>query len=448
VHSMIGTFLHVTDFHWDFSYNGSDWSCNGDVDMHGIYGDYWCDSPWELIVSSVEAMKNATPSPDFIFWTGDNILHTRDENLSLDKNEELLKNLTDLLKGHFPNVPTYATFGNHDYYPNGQFPTHNNRLYNTTYVYWKDWINKAGDAEQEENFKTGAYYTIKDKNGMRILALNTNLYYTFDKITKNYTDPAGQFEWMENTLNQSRLNNEKVLITGHVPPGIEATDEIQWMYEHYNKRFNKIIIDYSDIIIGLHFGHEHTDNIRLYMKNGSPEVVLFLAPSVTPWRYKTPMGTGAPHNPGFRLIKYDRGDGRHLDLVQYYMDLTESNPNRKAEWKIEYAATKEWSIPDITPESIYSVLSKMDQPDSKEFKDHFRWRSVSVKHPDSQTCTRKCHSRIYCNFFHLGIDEFKSCVEKIHSLTDKSLKINFNQALFTILSLIALLFVLRGIVKY
>jgi hypothetical protein len=61
----------------------------------------------------------------------------------------------------------------------------------------------------------GAYYTLKTKYGIRILALNTNLYYTSDKVTTHMDDPADQFVWMENILQQSRRDHEKVNLIPH-----------------------------------------------------------------------------------------------------------------------------------------------------------------------------------------------------------------------------------------
>lgn len=57
---------------------------------------------------------------------------------------------------------------------------------------------------------TGGYYTVKTTSGIRILALNTNLYYTSDKVTAGIADPADQFSWMENVLANSHASNEKV----------------------------------------------------------------------------------------------------------------------------------------------------------------------------------------------------------------------------------------------
>jgi hypothetical protein len=56
--------------------------------------------------------------------------------------------------------------------------------------------------------------------------------------------------------------------------------------------------------------------------SGNPAIPVFVAPSVTPWRFKLSDGTTGPaHNPSLRLVTYDRATGRHLNLQQYRMDL-------------------------------------------------------------------------------------------------------------------------------
>lgn len=77
-----GVFWQLTDIHYDVNYsspavapslclssegprNSSTGSTGG-----GIYGDYNCDSPWQLVVSAISAMKSIEPHPDFILWTG------------------------------------------------------------------------------------------------------------------------------------------------------------------------------------------------------------------------------------------------------------------------------------------------------------------------------------------------------------------------------------------
>ena len=57
---------------------------------------------------------------------------------------------------------------------------------------------------------SGGYYTLKTPHGIRIVALNTNLYYTSNKQVDNETDPADQLYWLNQTLSQAMRNHEKV----------------------------------------------------------------------------------------------------------------------------------------------------------------------------------------------------------------------------------------------
>ena len=72
-----GKFWHVSDLHLDRDYKVSEdplqvcpSAGSQPVPNAGPWGNYLCDSPWILINSSIYAMKEIEPEPDFIFWTG------------------------------------------------------------------------------------------------------------------------------------------------------------------------------------------------------------------------------------------------------------------------------------------------------------------------------------------------------------------------------------------
>ena len=50
---------------------------------------------------------------------------------------------------------------------------------------------------------------MKTSHGLRIIALNTNMYYK-DLLTKDLEDPADQFAWLDGQLSNAASNNEKV----------------------------------------------------------------------------------------------------------------------------------------------------------------------------------------------------------------------------------------------
>ena len=62
---------------------------------------------------------------------------------------------------------------------------------------------------------TGGYYTVKTKFGLRIIAVNTALYY-YDIKTKTLDDPADQFAWLDEELSLATSKGEKVILTNTV----------------------------------------------------------------------------------------------------------------------------------------------------------------------------------------------------------------------------------------
>lgn len=75
--SPAGKFWHISDLHLDPDYKVSEdplqvcpSAGSQPVPNAGPWGDYLCDSPWVLINSSIYAMKEIEPEPDFILWTG------------------------------------------------------------------------------------------------------------------------------------------------------------------------------------------------------------------------------------------------------------------------------------------------------------------------------------------------------------------------------------------
>ncbi|XP_048249590.1 acid sphingomyelinase-like phosphodiesterase 3b isoform X2 [Haliotis rufescens] len=402
-----GYFWHITDHHYDTTYWSEMRSCNDEVPVRGIYGDYWCDSPWRLVNDSINAMANINRNVDFILWTGDNVAHIADQYTNETYVVHILRSITDALKAAFPGVKVYATMGNHDWYPSDQFPVDSHSLYNATADLWKDWI---GDTNQVENFRKGAYYTVKTTQGLRIIGLNTNLYYTSDKLTTDMTDPAGQFAWLEEVLKNAKTAGEKVLMTAHVPPGFHVPGKVQWFYNHYNTRFLDISRTFSDIIVGMFFGHDHADGFKLLQRHGgSPGVPIFMAPSITPWRFKIPDESGDPHNPAIRLVKYNQQTGVLLDIHQYYMNLTDSNRNNASDWKIEYKASEEYGQTDLSAVSVDNII-KAFKTDKSLLDKYIRYNTVLANGDTTvNACDEKCRAEYNCAFINMNEISFDSC---------------------------------------
>lgn len=148
-----------------------------------------------------------------------------------------------------------------------------------------------------------------------------------------------------------------------------------------------------------------------YFFTGS--VIQFCAPSVTPWRHFYPPHTplGPAHNPGIRLIAYDRKSGDVIDIFQYYIDLPNVNKNEFTIWNTEYDYIKDYGIFDMSPKSVKELITRMENRESSEFQLFHKYWAVSVNENLRENCDDACHSRFYCSFLHVDYEKFKECFD-------------------------------------
>ena len=140
---------------------------------------------------------------------------------------------------------------------------------------------------------------------------------------------------------------------------------------------------------------------------GIPVIPVFIAPSVTPITGKGWEPPENDHNPGVRLIKYDRQSYRQLDILQYYVDLPTANREKSVNLKLGYAATEMYEIPDIMPEALSKLIDKFEDPVGVYFKDYINWYNTNAT-KDFQ-CESKCHKAIMCGLRHFKKCEFSRC---------------------------------------
>ncbi|TEA36206.1 hypothetical protein DBR06_SOUSAS7510051 [Sousa chinensis] len=381
----VGQFWHVTDLHLDPTYHITDdhtkvcaSSKGASASNPGPFGDVLCDSPYHLILSAFDFIKNSGQEASFMIWTGDSPPHVPVRELSTDTVINVIANMTTTVQSLFPNLQVFPALGNHDYWPQmpnivvtaqviftlihphifrvslvdyivcgqDQLPVFTSKVYNAVASLWKPWL----DEEAISTLRKGGFYSQKVSTNLnfRIISLNTNLYYGPNIVTLNKTDPANQFEWLENTLNISQQNKEKVYIIAHVPVGyLPYSRSITAMREYYNEKLIDIFRKYSNIIAGQFYGHTHRDSIMVLSdKKGNPINSLFVAPAVTPVKSVLEKQT---NNPGVRLFQYDPRDYKLLDVLQYYLNLTDANLKGKSNWKLEYTLTQAYDIEDLQP---------------------------------------------------------------------------------------------------
>lgn len=415
--SPVGQFWHVTDLHLDPSYHLADdhtkvcSSSKGEnASSPGIFGDYMCDSPYELILSAFKYIKDSRQPASFMIWTGDSPPHVPVQELSTEKVIEVIANMTATIRDHFPDLQVFPALGNHDYWPQDQLPVVDSELYSAVADLWRPWLtDEAITTLRKGGYYSQIYKSTLNGNPLRIISLNTVLYYSPNNVTVNMTDPGNQLEWLEDTLEYARQKMEMVYIIAHVPVGyLPFTENITAIRTHFNERLVKLFRKYSNIIVGQFYGHTHRDSIMVLLdEQGNPVNSLFVAPAVTP--IKSLKETDS-NNPGFRLYQYKPDDYSLLDIWQYYLNLTEANIKKEPHWKLEYLMTKAYDIEDLRPGYLYDLSKKFTDSRSQQFAMYYKHYLVSFD--DHIGCNRQCKINQLCSIQCLDETSYVSCINR------------------------------------
>ncbi|KAM4522352.1 cyclic GMP-AMP phosphodiesterase SMPDL3A [Odontesthes bonariensis] len=405
-----GRFWHITDLHLDPTYHLAPdptkvcFSSKGVPASHaGIYGDFLCDSPYSLIESAFSSMAPLTQPQDFIIWTGDSPPHVPPDQLSTEMVIQVISNMTQTIRQHFPNLTVFPALGNHDYWPQDQMPNSTNAIYKAAAELWKPWLQ----TEALLTLSQGGYYSQLVKPGLRLVSLNTILYYGPDKVTSNMTDPAGQFEWLENTLEKAAGSLERVYIIAHVPVGyLPFGRNTTAIRERHNERLVAIFRKYSRVVAGHFYGHTHRDSIMVLLdQQGEPVNSLFVSPAVTPIKS---ILEPYSNNPAFRMYLYNSKDYSLLDIWQYYLNLTEANEKQRSDWRLEYIMTEAFGLTDLRPQSLLQLGLSFWLPQTKAFEKYFN--HFMVNYNSSITCGGSCKVNQVCAVLCLDQQSHSRCL--------------------------------------
>jgi hypothetical protein len=248
---------------------------------------------------------------------------------------------------------------------------------------------------------TSGFFDILLRPGFRAVVLNTQYadpinFYNY----RNLTDPANHLAWLEKVLQNSQTANEKVLIFGHIPPGILDRSPLPSTIPSFTTKFQSIVNKYANIIIAQLYGHTHKDSFRLFREPVSKNVtsVAFIAPAATSWNIQ---------HPSVRLFKYDTKTMQLLDMLTFYANLTEANIVNKMTWRLEYSAIEAYGIKDFTPTSWQGVVHRMEVDINTwlKFENFFHVLNY-VQCPSGD---RKCRMQQVCSISHQNYDEYYKC---------------------------------------
>ncbi|XP_013374992.1 PREDICTED: acid sphingomyelinase-like phosphodiesterase 3b isoform X2 [Chinchilla lanigera] len=350
------------------------------------------------------------PPTGLVVFCSDDTPHVPDEKLGEAAVLEIVGRLTSLIREVFPDTKVYAAMGNHDFHPKSQFPAKSNSIYHQVAELWRPWLRN----ESVALFKEGAFYSETlpgASSAHRIVVLNTNLYYSNNRLTADIADPSQQFQWLDAVLTNASQAGEKVYIIGHIPPGFfEKTRDKAWFRSGFNKEYLKAVRKHHRVIAGQFFGHQHTDSFRMFYDDaGAPISVMFLAPGVTPWKTTLVGVVNGANNPGIRLFEYDRATLSLQDMMTYFMNLSQANAQNNPRWELEYRLTEAYGVPDASVRSMQEVATGIAS-DQDKLQRYYDYNSVSY---DTTPCGETCRTEFLCAMQEVDFDAYSICLRSM-----------------------------------
>ncbi|KAF8560146.1 sphingomyelin phosphodiesterase [Imleria badia] len=336
--------LHVSDLHIDPRYaNGAEANCTSGLccrenaynrqSPHSPllpaprFGYFLCDSPYSLIAATLEAIPPLASTEstgfDFTLFTGDLLAHDPSNQLSRAYTEYAEVVLFDLLKRMLGPGPVYATLGNHDSYPSdlaasyslgGELGQQFGWLYDHITALWnyEGWLPEDSVEYSRAHY---AAYMVKRTDGLRIISLNTNLWYRsnyFNYINASDPDTSGMMRFLTDELQDAEDAGDRVWIIGHVFSGWDGSNSLM----NPTNLFYQIVDRFSPhVIANIFWGHSHEDQLSIFYTNNATvmntdtaQTLSWTGPSVTPLTNL---------NTGFRVYEIDSATFEVLDAYTY-----------------------------------------------------------------------------------------------------------------------------------
>ncbi|KZP10094.1 sphingomyelin phosphodiesterase [Athelia psychrophila] len=324
--------LHISDFHLDPRYaTGAESNCtsglccrannfnptspNKTLTAAPRFGAYGCDSPISLITSALASIPELAGTKESGFawtvYTGDLVAHDPENQLSRDYIEYTEAILYDLFKRTLGTGPVYAAIGNHDSYNQAQDAPHaiggplaDQFSWNYDHVAelwgYEGWLPAAAVKQAKSTYSA---YSVQRSDGLRIISLNTNLWYKanyFNYINMTDPDTSGMLRFLTDELQDAETAGDRVWVMGHVLSGWDGSNPLL----NPSDLFYQIVDRFTPhVIANIFFGHTHEDQLSIFyanngtaMNSSTAGTVAWIGPSVTPLTNL---------NSGFRVYEVD-----------------------------------------------------------------------------------------------------------------------------------------------
>jgi len=167
-----------------------------------------------------------------------------------------------------------------------------------------------------------------------------------------------QLAWLEGVLTRSKQNGERVLITGHIPPGMFGG-----CWGKASHEYEMLIGRFQETVVGQLFGHQHSGSFRLLREDGK-----YLGKPVSVAHVTPGFSTFKGGNPAFRLYELrEAPTWRLAGFKQFFLQLSDYNyeargmePTGSLNWVLGYTAPSDLNMTDMSPTAWQQLRDRFD----------------------------------------------------------------------------------------
>ena len=356
------------------------------------------DTPYDLLRSSLQAMRSQQPDAQFMTVSGDLLVHAfvcRYKTLLPastpgEYQAFVLKTLSyvmEELRAAYPAIPIYVALGNNDtpcrdyrLDPDSEFLLRTGRIL-------AEGLPPSQRPQAGKEFAIGGYYSVTmaaatmaaPMHDTRLIVINDIFLSPNYSTCSGKADPAAaaaEMAWLRQQLTQAERLGQRVWIMGHIPPGINPYSTAATMKNLCagappvtflaSDTLADLLVEHAAAIrLGI-FAHTHMDELRLLearlpeerlpesQGNGpraSPRqaVAIKLVPSISPVDGNNPSFIVAQINPASATL-------------QDYQVIAASNQTGIGTiWSREYDYAQAYHEADFSPATVQQLIT--------EFKD-------------------------------------------------------------------------------
>jgi len=401
------------------------------------------ETNYALLISTLKRMNKVCPTPDFILFSGDTLVHEFEKKFGkYSKSQGELRKF--VLKTYefmsyefnyfFPRVPIYFTLGNNDGYDGDyEIPPSGSFLHAGADLFRRYWIKEGssgspggfegpgpgpkvletgGEAAElgfADTFVKGGNYGVRPVRTRHASLIAINSVY-FSSRNSYRSQGRQQLEWLEKQLKDARDGDRKVWILMHILPGIDVRatlshpgqPTVYWDETTRNSRgrtylqeFKYLMKKYGPTVRGVFSGHSHMDHFRVVPdadRGRGASAFVHVTPALSP-KFR--------NNAAFQLFRYDRDSMALLDYETHYY-----HPQYN-EWEKEYDFRQTYRRSVLTPGSLDKVREAMIE--SGYVRSAFI-RFYDVNNSKDNPITKTHWKAYWCGIASLTRGEFASCL--------------------------------------